>query len=264
MTNTEVAKKSLGQHWLTDKSSLLAMVKEGRVEKSDLVVEIGPGHGSLTEKLVEAAGQVVAIELDGKLADQLPSRVPSPTLSVVKADVLRFDFTSLPADYKLIANIPYYLTGHLLRILTETSNQPKIAALLVQKEVAQRVAAEPGDMSIISVSVQLFYDVSLGRTVPAKLFDPPPKVDSQILVLTRRAQPLFPGLDYPTFFRIVKAGFSSKRKTLLNALSAGLALPKATVADSLVQAQVDPRARAQTLPMDQWNQLTQVLASQLD
>lgn len=252
MTQTEVPKKSLGQHWLTDEPSLLKMVEAGRVEQRDVVLEIGPGQGSLTQKLVEKAGQVVAIELDHSLATELNHRVPSPSLSVIEGDVLRFDFTSLPADYKLIANIPYYLTGHLLRILSETPNQPLVAALLVQKEVAERVNAKPGDMSIISVSIQLFYETSLADVIPAKLFTPPPKVDSQILILTRRAQPLFKDLDLKQFFKVVKAGFSSKRKTLLNSLAAGLNLPKATVADNLAKAGVDPQARAQTLSLDDW------------
>lgn len=260
MTDTEVAKKSLGQHWLTDEASLLAMVKAGRVEQGDTVVEIGPGLGSLTKKLVEQAGQVIAIELDEKLAGQLLKRVPSPHLSVVTNDVLTFDFTSLIPDYKLVANIPYYVTGHLLRILTETPNKPKNAALLLQREVADRVAAKPGDMSVISISVQLFYDVSLGKIIPANLFDPPPKVDSRILILERRSEPLFPDVNYQQFFHLVKIGFASKRKTLLNSLAAGLYTVKEELSNSISAAGINPQIRSQELSLEQWHTLYEVLA----
>lgn len=261
MAYSEAAKKSLGQHWLTDETSLLAMVKAGRVEQGDTVVEIGPGLGSLTQKLVVQAGQVIAIELDEKLAEQLPKRVPSPSLSVVTNDVLTFDFTSLPADYKLVANIPYYITGHLLRILTETPNMPLTAALLLQKEVAERVAAKPGDMSVISVSVQLFYDVSLGKVVSAHLFDPPPKVDSRILILDRRKAPLFPDMDYQQFFHLVKIGFASKRKTLLNSLNAGfVTIAKDELSKTISAVGINPQIRPQELSLEDWYKLYQALA----
>jgi 16S rRNA (adenine1518-N6/adenine1519-N6)-dimethyltransferase len=174
---------------------------------------------------------------------------------VVTQDILSFDFTALPPRYKLIANIPYYLTSNLIRVISETTNPPEVAVLLVQKEVAERVAARPGDMSLLSVTAQYYWEVSLDRVVLAELFTPPPKVDSQILVLTRRAQPLFPNLDTKDFFRLVKAGYSQRRKTLLNSLSGGLQLDKPAVKLLCESVDIDPKRRAQTLSLQEWYNL---------
>lgn len=248
-------KKSLGQHWLYDQDSLEAMCIAGEVGSEDTVVEIGPGLGTLTTLLVEKAQQVIALEYDEALARQLPNRVPSKTLHVEHADCLTFDYTSLPAGYKVVANIPYYLTSNLLRVLAESANSPEVIALLVQKEVAERVAAQPGAMSLLSVSVQLYYTAQLGQIVPAELFTPPPKVDSQIIKLVRRAEPLFADLDERAFFRIVKAGFSQRRKKLRSSLSAGLHISKDEASALLEQASVDPNARPQELSLEQWHQI---------
>lgn len=253
-----VAKKSLGQHWLYDETSLLAMCEAAELENTDTVLEIGPGLGTLTELLIEGARQVVAVEFDEKLAAELPGRLGADNLEIVSQDILSFDFTSLPAGYKVVANIPYYLTSNLIRVLSETANPPAVAALLVQKEVAQRAAAAPGQMSILSVTAQFYWEVSLGQEVRAHLFTPPPKVDSQILVLHRRPMPLFPDADPKTFFRLVKAGFAQRRKTLLNSLSAGLSLSRETTQELLTKAAIDPERRAQTLSLSEWHTLYHV------
>lgn len=258
MTPPLPPKKSLGQHWLHDTDSLEAMAEAADVQPDDTVLEIGPGLGTLTAILAERAGQVIAIELDKKLAADLPGHVAASNLQVVNQDILEFDFTSLPADYKLVANIPYYLTGHLLRLLSETPNPPQIVALLVQKEVAQRVAAEPGALSILAVTTQFYWQVSLGAVIPAELFTPPPKIDSQILVLQRRPKPLFIA-DPKDFFRLVKAGFAQPRKTLLNNLANGLKLSKDEVQTLCQAAGLAPARRAQTLSLPEWHQLYQAL-----
>jgi 16S rRNA (adenine1518-N6/adenine1519-N6)-dimethyltransferase len=247
--------KSLGQHWLQDKASLEAMLEAADVGPDDTVLEIGPGPGTLTEMLVGRADQVVAVEFDRALATELPRRVPANNLIVVNQDILRFDLGGLPPDYKVVANIPYYLTSNLLRVLCESPNHFSKAALLIQKEVAERVCAGAGQMSLLSVSVQFYCEVSLGLVVPADLFTPPPKVDSQILKLTFRAKPLFPGIDVKLFFRIVKAGFAQRRKTLLNALSAGLGQSREEATRLLEAAGIDPGTRAQTLSLSQWYKL---------
>lgn len=249
------AKKSLGQHWLRDDASLDAMLEAAEINADDTVLEIGPGSGTLTAKLVERAKQVVAVEFDADLARDLPARVPAANLQVIRQDILRFDLTSLPAGYKVAANIPYYLTSNLLRVLCESKNPFSKAALLVQKEVAERVCARAGDMSLLSISVQFYCEASLGPVVPAKLFTPPPKVDSQILKLTYRQEPLFDDVDTKQFFRIVKAGFSQRRKTILNALSAGLRLSRDETAALLEAADIDPNTRAQNLALDDWHAL---------
>lgn len=248
-------KKSLGQHWLHDQASLEAMCEAAEIESDDTVLEIGPGLGTLTELLVKKAKQVVAVEFDESLARQLPNRVPADNLDVVSQDILSFDFTGLPLGYKIVANIPYYLTSNLIRVISETSNKPSQVALLVQKEVAQRVTAKPGQMSILSVTAQFYWEVNLGREVPAKLFIPPPKVDSQILILNKRTHPLFQDTDTKNFFRLVKAGFSQKRKTLLNSLSAGLQIDKEIVKTVCNSVDIDPSRRAQTLSLVEWHNL---------
>ncbi|MGH7240659.1 MAG: ribosomal RNA small subunit methyltransferase A, partial [Candidatus Saccharimonadales bacterium] len=162
-----------------------------------------------------------------------------------------------PEDYKLVANIPYYLTSHLIRVLSETSNPPKIASLLVQKEVAERLTAKPGNMSILAVTAQFYWQVSLGMIVKAHLFEPPPKVDSQIVKLVRRSQPI--EVEGKQFFRLVRAGFSGKRKTLVNNLSASYHIDKNQVAKAIESAGLNPGVRAQTLSLDDWSRLSRLI-----
>lgn len=255
MSELPFTKKSLGQHWLQDELSLDAMVEAAEISLTDTVLEIGPGPGTLTEELVHSAKQVIAVEFDEALAADLPSRVPADNLTVVRNDILSFDLTSLPPDYKVVANIPYYLTSKLLRTLCESTNHFSKAAILIQKEVAERVAAKPGDMSLLSVSVQFYCETSLGPVVKAELFTPPPKVDSQILKLTYRQTPLFPDVDTKAFFRVVKAGFAQRRKTLLNSLSGGLQVSREETTELLDRAGITPTVRAQNLSLDDWYRL---------
>ena len=258
MTSQPSPKKSLGQHWLHDEASLLAMLQAAQVESGDVVLEIGPGLGTLTTHLVQRAKQVIAVEFDERLARELPARVPASNLSVVQQDILKFDLTDLPTGYKVVANIPYYLTSNLVRVLSESANPPKQVALLIQKEVAERLAAQPGDMSMLGVTAQYFWRVSLGRLVPAELFTPPPRVDSQIVALHWRGKPPFTTsstVDAKTFFRICKAGFGERRKTLRNSLSGGLHLDKPATEALLQSVGIAPTLRAQNLTLDQWHQL---------
>lgn len=261
MTAQSSPKKSLGQHWLHDTGALQAMCDAAGVGPEDTVLEIGPGLGTLTSLLTKRAKAVVAVEFDQALAEALPGRVAAGNLTTKHQDILRFDLTTLPKNYKIVANIPYYLTSNLIRAISESTNPPAVAALLVQKEVAERVAADPGDMSLLSVSAQFYWDVQKGRVVAAQLFSPPPKVDSQILVLKKREEPLFPGVDIRLFFRIVKAGFSSRRKTLLNSLSAGLRVDKGKAGELLERAGIDPGLRPQSLSLPQWHALHEAAKS---
>ncbi len=250
-------KKSLGQHWLNDPPSLQAMLDTAEVGSDDTILEVGPGLGPLTKLLTEAAKEVIAVEFDETLAKGLLKRVPAKNLQVVQSDILRFDLTRLPLGYKVVANIPYYLTSNLVRVLSESANPPSVAVLLVQKEVAERLAAKPGDLSILGVTSQFYFEIELGLVVPAKLFTPPPKVDSQIVKMTYRRDPLFPGVDARQFFRIVKAGFGAKRKTLLNSLSGGLQLERGKTQQLLEAANIDPNLRAQNLSLENWHTLYQ-------
>ncbi len=246
------AKKSLGQHWLTDPVALEAIAEAAEIKKTDTVLEIGPGLGTLTRYLVDQAQHVIAVELDEELALKLPANVSSGNLRIVKEDILKFDFESLPASYKVVANIPYYLTSNLLRRLSQSPNPPTRMVLLVQKEVAERICATSGQMSILAVSVQLFYACQLGIEVPSAMFNPPPKVDSQVVILTRHQKPLFKTLDTKKFFRVVRAGFSEKRKKLRSSLSGGLSIPKEQADKLLISSNIDPNLRAQSLSLKEW------------
>lgn len=232
--------------------TLEAIADTADITKHDTVLEIGPGLGSLTRVLSERAGRVIAVELDKKLARLLALQPPGNNIEVIEADILKFDFGELPPDYKLVANIPYYLTSHLLRILSESSNPPKSATLLMQQEVAERVVAQPGEMSLLAVTTQYYWHVGLGPVVSAKLFTPPPKVDSQVLLLERRPEPLFPGTDTKRFFQIVRAGFSQRRKKLRGSLSGGLRISKEQADELLEKAGIDGNLRAQSLSLDDW------------
>ena len=247
---------SLGQHWLNDTSVLTDIVSEAQLSAGDMVLEIGPGPGALTEVLLNAQMNVIAVEFDERLAKHLKERFNDDRLNVVQQDILQFNLTSLPKGYIVVANIPYYLTSKLVRILCESANPPKRAVLLVQKEVAQRIAAAPGDMSVLSVSAQVYNTVRLGRIVVPELFTPPPKVDSQVVILDRRTEPYVSKELVHTFFQVVKAGFSERRKKLRSSLSGGLRIEK-TQADLLLEkANIPMGARAQELSLDNWIQLS--------
>ena len=248
-------KKNLGQHWLDDVEALEAIVEYADIKTTDTVLEIGPGLGSLTGYLTRQAKHVIAVELDEELAATLAGRVDANNLRVVQADILHFNLVDLPTAYKVVANIPYYLTSNLLRYLSESLNPPRMMVLLVQEEVAQRICARPGQMSLLSVSVQLYYDARLGIVIPAELFNPPPKVDSQVVILTRHAKPLFHELDTKKFFRLVKAGFSERRKKLRSSLSGGLGISKEQADRLLSSSNVDGDQRAQQLGLADWHKL---------
>lgn len=252
--------KSLGQHWLNDKSILKQIIETAHIGQDDVVLEVGPGLGSLTDLLINEAGKVIAVELDQTLIANLESRfLNTDKLEIVNQDIRRFDLTKLPVGYKVVANIPYYLTSYLIRLLSETANPPKQAVILIQKEVADRLAAVPGEMSTLSLTAQVFWEINLGTVVPPFLFTPPPKVDSQVVSLSRLAKPLVGPALQKDFFWLVKVAFSQKRKTLLNSLSAGLRVEKDSVRLLLESAHIKPESRPQELRIDDWIMLAKSL-----
>jgi 16S rRNA (adenine1518-N6/adenine1519-N6)-dimethyltransferase len=252
------AKKSLGQHWLRDEESLRAIVKAAKLSKDDTVLEIGPGLGTLTVHLVKEVQKVVSVELDGALASKLAVQVSAGNLVVLHQDIMRFDLSELPVNYKVVANIPYYITGNILRLFTETNSPPDTMVLLVQKEVAERLAAKPGEMSVIAVAAQLDYEVKLGKVIEAENFSPAPKVDSQVVIFKKRAKALFKDLDKKSFMRLVKAGFSARRKKLRGSLSAGLGIEKTQADELLAKAMINGELRAQNLSLQDWHRLHNV------
>lgn len=249
-------KKELGQHWLTDRLILSAIADAADIEQKDTVLEIGPGLGTLTSELLKRAWKVVAVEFDRDLASKLPGQFPGKNLTVINEDILSFDLSSLPPDYVVVANVPYYITSKIVQKLMTSTHPPRTAVLLVQKEVAQRIAAEPGDMSILAISAQVYAEAQLGIEVPKHYFTPPPKVDSQVVILKTRSAALVTPEDEKAFFRMVKAGFSAKRKKLRSSLAAGLNMQKADVETMLTAKDISPDLRAEDLSIQQWQSLT--------
>ena len=248
-------KKSLGQHWLKDPEILAEIAAAAELAADDVVLEIGPGLGTLTSRLLARASAVTAVEFDGDLARKLPGQFPGKNLTVIHEDILQFDLNQLPPGYKVVANVPYYITSKIVEKLMTAEHKPRLAVLLVQKEVSQRIAAEPGEMSILAVSAQIFAEAELDIEVPRQFFTPPPKVDSQVVVLRTRAEPLVAPQDQKDFFRIVKAGFSAKRKKLRSSLSGGLGIDKSATEELLKSAGISPDARAEDLAIDDWQRL---------
>ena len=251
-------KKSLGQHWLKDRLVLASIADDAQLSSEDTVLEIGPGLGTLTSELLSRAKKVVAVELDADLATKLPGQFPGKNLEVINQDVLSFDLSSLPKNYVVVANVPYYITSKIVQLLMTTSNKPRTVVLLVQKEVAERLAASPGDMSILAISAQAYADVHLSDIVPAELFTPPPKVDSQVVILQTKATNIFEQVDEKTFFKVVKAGFSAKRKKLRSSLSGGLSIAKPAAEELLKKASINPNDRAEALTIEEWIRLAKI------
>lgn len=247
--------KSLGQHWLKDRTILQQIVASGALQSTDTVLEIGSGLGTLTSELLRHAHDVVAVEYDRELARKLPGQFPGKRLTVIHENILDFDLDQLPYGYKVVANVPYYITSKIVEKLMTAANKPSVAVLLVQKEVAERIAAKPGNMSILAVSAQLYAKAELGIVVPAAYFTPPPKVDSQVVILTTRLAPLVATEDERALFRVVKAGFAAKRKKLRSSISAGLAITKLEAEELLRHAGIDPDLRAEELSLDDWHRL---------
>ena len=250
-------KKSLGQHWLRDRDVLTKIADEAQITKDDTVLEIGPGLGTLTSELLRRAKKVVAVELDSDLARKLPGQFPGTSLEVVNQDILSFDLRTLPENYVVVANVPYYITSKIIQLLTTAVNKPRVIVLLIQKEVAVRLAAEQGELSILAVSAQIYANVRLGDVVPAHLFTPPPKVDSQVVILETREKPLVADDMEKAFFRIVKAGFISKRKKLRSSLASGLLIPKEEAEKLLLKHGISPDDRAEDLSIQNWLDLAQ-------
>jgi 16S rRNA (adenine1518-N6/adenine1519-N6)-dimethyltransferase len=248
-------KKSLGQHWLRDRDTLSYIVDMADLSADDTVLEIGPGLGTLTSELLRRCKKVVAVEFDEDLARKLPAQFPGKNLEVVHSDILKFDLNQLPAGYKVVANVPYYITSKIVQLLMTAENKPSRTVLLVQKEVAERLAAKPGDMSILAISAQVYAEVILGDTVPAALFTPPPKVDSAVVILKTRPQSLLGEVGEKEFFRVVKAGFSAKRKKIRSSLAAGLAISKQDAEGLLREANISADVRAEMLALEEWREL---------
>lgn len=258
--------KRLGQHFLVDPVALGRIVAAADLSPQDQVLEVGPGVGSLTVALAPHCRRLVAVEMDRRFRLVLERVLhPYPHVEVVFGDILAQDPAALMADepYLVVANLPYYITGAVVRHLLTARRRPRRMVLTVQREVAARMTATPGKMSLLSVSVQVFGEPRMVTRVPRGAFYPLPEVESAVVRVEMYAEPLVPEPLLPVFFRLARAGFAQQRKTLRNTLSAGLGLPKPEIEATLQRAGIDPTRRAESLNMAEWQRLTALLAPRL-
>jgi 16S rRNA (adenine1518-N6/adenine1519-N6)-dimethyltransferase len=260
-------RKALSQNFLTDGAALDAIVAAAELEPGDRVVEVGPGLGVLTRRLLAAGASVLAVELDPRLAAYLRRELGGlPGFELIEADALSLHPRDcFPGEeFKLVANIPYHITSPLLHAFLEGARPPLLSVLLVQAEVAERVAAPVGQMSYLSVFVQNVVKAEIVARVPASSFEPAPDVDSAILRLRRRVAPQIPvGGSREPFYRIVQAGFRQRRKQLHNALGRELPVPRSALESAFAACGIDSQRRAQTLSLGEWECLTSHLAPRL-
>jgi len=256
-------KKSLGQNFLTDPLILSRIAKEAEITRADTVLEIGPGPGTLTQYLLDKAGEVIAIELDDRMVDLLREKKGSlPNLTILHKDILEVDLDELlgEKEYIAVANVPYYITSAIFRHLLAAKNKPSRIIFTIQKEVAERICELGGERSLLSLSIQVYGAPRILFGIPASSFKPAPKVDSAVLRVDLYDQPLVPEQDIKEFFKLTKAGFSQKRKTLKNSLSATLVRPGVEIEAILRAAAIDPIRRAETLTIDEWRTLIEAFA----
>jgi 16S rRNA (adenine1518-N6/adenine1519-N6)-dimethyltransferase len=236
------------------------------LSKTDTVIEVGPGLGVMTERLAKLAGRVIAVELDPLFSAVLKVKFTGANnVEIINEDILKTDPAALLKNagtrkYKVVANLPYYITSAVIRHLLEAAVRPALIVLTVQLEVARRITAAPGQMSLLAVSVQFYGRPSIVTRIKAGSFYPVPQVDSAVIRIEPYERPAVQVDDRDQFFAVVKAGFAQKRKQLHNALSAGLARSQAVVGRALEQAGLDGRRRAETLSLDEWAALARALA----
>ena len=261
-------KKSLGQNFLVDDTAAERIVAAANLSPTDTVLEVGPGLGALTRHLAVAAQRIVAIELDQRLMPILQHTLEAYTnVELLHGDILELDPTTLfSAPYKVVANIPYYITSAILRHLIEADVPPRLMVLTVQQEVARRIVATPGEMSLLALGVQFYGQPRIVAHLKAGAFYPRPKVSSAVLQidLNPDAQPAWGVDDAELFFKLARAGFSQRRKQLHNALAGGLARSEAEIDTALRQAGIDRRRRAETLSLEEWAALTRAFAAVTD
>ena len=255
------ASKGLGQNFLEDPLALGQIASAAEIQENDVVLEIGPGLGSLTRYLSLSAQEVVAVELDRKLIPVLRGLLePLGNIRLIEGDILTLSPAelSLPEGYLVAANIPYNITSAVLRHLLESEPKPRRMVLTVQKEVAERICSGPPRMSLLSLSVQVYGQPSIVGRIPANAFFPAPRVDSAVVKLEIYREPAIPAGLLPVFFRLTKACFAQKRKMLRNAFAAGVRISPAEAGDVLLEAGIDPQRRAETLGLQEWESLSQL------
>jgi 16S rRNA (adenine1518-N6/adenine1519-N6)-dimethyltransferase len=255
--------KTFGQNFLLDEIVLQDMVDVAKVNDKDTVIEVGPGITNLTKFLLDKAGQVVAIEKDDQFISLLNSlKKKNKHFSYIKDDVLLVDLEELTkdfSDYKVVANIPYYVTGKIIQKFLAAKNKPQSMTMLMQKEVAQNLTAKPGNLNLLAISVQLHGEAKLVEVVPARSFFPAPKVDSAVVHIELYKKPKYKVEDEKFFYKVLKACFMGKRKQIHNTLTNNLGLDKKNVEDILQQCGIQPTTRPQQLSIAQWLDLVALI-----
>jgi 16S rRNA (adenine1518-N6/adenine1519-N6)-dimethyltransferase len=258
-------RKGLGQNFLGDVALLTRIADAAELTPIDTVLEIGAGLGTLTRLLAARAGRVIAVEVDAHLVRVLREQVGElPSVRIVQGDVLARDpgeLVGAVAEYKVVGNLPYYITSALLRHMLEAKPRPCLLVVTVQREVAERITAGPGEMSLLALGVQVYGVPRIVARIPAGAFYPPPKVDSAVLRIDISDRPRVGNVDVDALFRVARAGFGQKRKTLRNALRGGLHRPAAEIEQGLREAGIDPQRRAETLNLEEWAELTRHLGA---
>ncbi len=258
-------RKSLGQNFLHDPGALEKIAASAELSPNDTVLEIGPGTGALTEHLAAAARRVICVEVDERLKPILDDQLAAyPNVWVIYQDILTVNVTALirPDDYVVVANLPYYITTPILSQLLEAIHKPRRLVLTVQFEVAERMVAQPDDMNQLAVGIQYFGKTKIINRLKPAAFWPRPNVDSAVVRVDVYDEPPVDVPDQKTFFRVVRAGFSQKRKQLKNSLGAGLSIKTEEAANLLEQSGIDPRRRAETLHLEEWAALAHTLVAQ--
>lgn len=256
--------KTYGQNFLMDETILEDMIDEAKVKKGDRVLEVGPGIGNLTERLLEHGAKVLSIEKDPqflpvlKSLDKEKNTKTEQNFSYEVTDALTYNFSERLAgeNYKVVANIPYYITGKIVQLFMHAPHKPQSLTLLMQKEVAYNICAKPGSLNLLAISVQLYADPRVVTVVPSHKFYPAPKVDSAVVHIDLHTKPKYKIKDEGKLFRILRACFSGKRKQLHNTLTNNLQLPKEFVVETLQKLKIDPAIRPQQLTVEQWLKLT--------
>ncbi len=255
-------RKSLGQNFLTDPSIARAIVATAQIDPGDLVIEIGPGIGALTEFLVRQAGHVIAIELDQHLIPALQAELGHPAnLTIIHADALEVNYNTIrqtagadafptSTPVRVVGNLPYYITSALIRRLLESQLKPALIVLTVQMEVAQRMIAGPDEMSLLAVSVQFYGQPKLVMRISPSAFYPQPEVDSAVVAITPHPNSLYPSPK--SVFALARAGFGQRRKQLRNTLASGLRITREQAEEILLASRIDPARRAETLGIEEW------------
>lgn len=250
--------KSLGQHWLKNRAILdeIADLAQDGTNAETVCLEIGPGLGTLTSSLLKRFSKVIAVEFDERLATNLPKSFPNTNLEVIHDDILQVKLSAVlkTGNYVVVGNIPYYITSPIIRHLLNAAPSPRLIVLLIQKEVAERIAAEPSSHTFLSVVVQSQAEVKLGPVVKAAEFTPPPKVDSQVIILT----PLQEKILSPEAVKLAKRGFSSPRKKLIHNLT-GYGNTREAWQEILFKNGINPNARAQDLELIDWEELAKAM-----